>query len=145
MSQILKLSNVSICLFLGLSLGLPVIAQETDEDTQLTREERIAQRQERKAEFLENHPDAAARLEERKANREAHRAEFLENNPDAAARLEERKANRQARFAELEANNPERAAALKERRSNRQARQSRPNQRGGSNRSNGRRSGSGRR
>ncbi len=64
-------------------LTAPLLAQDA------TDEERRDRSEGRRGEFLENNPEAAARMEERRAERE----EFLENNPEAAARMEERRAH----------------------------------------------------
>jgi hypothetical protein len=68
-------------------LTAPLLAQDA------TDEERRDRSEGRRGEFLENNPEAAARMEERRAQRE----EFLENNPEAAARMEERRAQGQER------------------------------------------------
>lgn len=74
-------------LAIGTLLAAPGFAQDDDADRQARMEERRQMMEQRRAEFLENNPDAAARMEERRQRRE----EFLENNPDAAARMGERR------------------------------------------------------
>ena len=119
---------------LALSLGLPVLAQDADAgaDKRPTPEERQAQREQARKEYLAQNPDLAKRLEEQRKERAAKRAEFLKENPDVAKRLEERqkeqevrreeqrldreaqRVEREQRFEEFMANNPERAEEIQQ-------------------------------
>jgi hypothetical protein len=98
-----ELTKYAMVAGLALSFCMPALAQETDGDRakRLTPEERQAQREVRRREFLENNPELAKRLEEQRKEREARRAEFLKNNPDVAKRLEERRKEREARREEM--------------------------------------------
>lgn len=79
-------------LMLATSLGGTALAQD---ESAVDRRPDV---EERRADFLENHPDAAQRREERRLQRQ----EYLANNPQAAARLQERRAHRQEGLARAE-------------------------------------------
>jgi len=87
-----------------------------DED-QLTREER-------RAEFAKNNPEAAARMEQRRAEMEQRQAEFAAKYPEAAAEMqswreqgkterEQQRAEMESRRAEFETKYPEAAAEMR--------------------------------
>jgi hypothetical protein len=77
-----------------------------EEPDQLNREEWLAGREARRKEFMEKHPEAAARLEQRRAEMEKRRAEFAEKYPEAAAEMdtwrEEERTRREQHRAEME-------------------------------------------
>lgn len=85
----------STLLMTGLLSG-SVLAQDDSEA------ERRVNMEQRRAEYLENNPEVAARLETRRQEREA----FLENNPDVAARADARRAQARERFDNNEGRPP---------------------------------------
>lgn len=103
--------------------SLPAYTQEPGAGERLNFEERRAQREQRREEFLADNPDVAERLEELRQEREARREEFLANNPDPESRREAirvereaRRLDRETRREEFLANNPDVAARLEQRR-----------------------------
>ena len=78
-------------LLMTFCLPAPTIAQEPGDDERRARfEERREAMQERRAGFLENNPEAAARMDERRARFE----ELRETDPEAAARIREQRRER---------------------------------------------------
>lgn len=93
---------------LAFILAVPVQAQD---ENNAENQDRRAIREERRADFLEHNPQAAAKMEQRRTQMKAKRAEreeYLENHPEEAAKMAERRAEHRAemraRRGEREAN-----------------------------------------
>jgi len=61
--QFTNLTRFAVIAGLALSLGLPVLAQDTGNDQRPTPEERQAQREQQRKEFLAKNPDVANAIE----------------------------------------------------------------------------------